>query len=125
MAQAIWENAGNSEWVAFSAGSRPSGYVHPLALKSIEELGLSIGGLESKSVDLFLGEEIDLAVTVCDHAKEACPVLPGVGCTLHWPFEDPAEVTGTDDEKMIQFRKIRDQIKDKIESFLTREEDGC
>jgi arsenate reductase len=125
MAQAIWENAGNSEWVAFSAGSRPSGYVHPLALKSIEELGLSIVGLESKSVDLFLGEEIDLAVTVCDHAKEACPVLPGVGCTLHWPFEDPAEVTGTDDEKMIQFRKIRDQIKDKIESFLTREEDGC
>ena len=118
MAQAIWQDAGNSDWVAVSAGSRPSGYVHPLALRSIEELGLSIDGLESKSVDLCVGEEIDLAVTVCDHAKEACPVLPGVGQTLHWPFEDPADATGSDDEKIIQFRRIRDQIKQRIEGFL-------
>ena len=118
MAQAIWQDAGNSDWVAVSAGSRPSGYVHPLALRSIEELGLSIAGFESKSVDLFVGEEIDLAVTVCDHAKEACPVLPGVGQTLHWPFEDPADATGSDDEKIIQFRRIRDQIKQRIEDFL-------
>ena len=118
MAQAIWQDAGNSDWVAVSAGSRPSGYVHPLALRSIEELGLSIDGLESKSGDLLVGEEIDLAVTVCDHAKEACPVLPGVGQTLHWPFEDPADATGSDDEKIIQFRRIRDQIKQRIEDFL-------
>ena len=118
MAQAIWQDAGNSDWVAVSAGSRPSGYVHPLALRSIEELGLSIAGFESKSVDLFVGEEIDLAVTVCDHAKEACPVLPGVGQTLHWPFEDPADAIGSDDEKIIQFRRIRDQIKQRIEDFL-------
>jgi arsenate reductase len=125
MAQAIWQKAGNSKWVASSAGSRPSGYVHPLALRSIEELGLSIEGLESKSVDLFLGDEIDLAVTVCDHAKEACPVLPGVSRTLHWPFEDPADATGSDDEKLIQFRKIRDQIKGQIETFLTSDENEC
>ena len=124
MAQAIWQNAGNSEWVAVSAGSRPSGYVHPLALKSIEELGLSVDGLESKSVELFVGDQIDLAVTVCDHAKEACPVLPGVARTVHWPFEDPADVTGTDDEKIIQFRKIRDQIKNRIEDFLNCEAGG-
>ena len=121
MAQAIWQNAGDSQWVAVSAGSRPSGYVHPLALKSIEELGLSIDGLESKSVDLFVGEEVDLAVTVCDHAKEACPVLPGVKQTLHWPFEDPADATGSDNEKLVQFRKIRDQIKNRIEDFLSGE----
>ncbi|MDB4371327.1 MAG: arsenate reductase ArsC [Mariniblastus sp.] len=121
MAQAIWQNAGDSEWVAVSAGSRPSGYVHPLALKSIEELGLSIDGLESKSVDLFVGEEIDLAVTVCDHAKEACPVIPGVKQTLHWPFEDPADAIGSDNQKLIQFRKIRDQIKNRIEGFLSGE----
>ena len=124
MAQAIWQNAGNSEWVAVSAGSRPSGYVHPLALKSIEELGLSVDGLESKSVELFVGDQIDLAVTVCDHAKEACAVLPGVARTVHWPFEDPADVTGTDDEKIIQFRKIRDQIKNRIEDFLNCEAGG-
>ena len=124
MAQAIWQNAGNSEWVAVSAGSRPSGYVHPLALKSIEELGLSVDGLESKSVELFVGDQIDLAVTVCDHAKEACPVLPGVARMVHWPFEDPADVTGTDDEKIIQFRKIRDQIKNRIEDFLNCEAGG-
>ena len=99
----------------------PSGYVHPLALRSIEELGLPIDGLESKSVDLFVGQEIDLAVTVCDHAKEACPVLPGVKQTLHWPFEDPADATGSDDEKIIQFRKIRDQIKKRIGDFLSGE----
>ena len=121
MAQAIWQNAGDSEWVAVLAGSRPSGYVHPLALKSIEELGLSIDGLESKSVDLFVGEEIDLAVTVCDHAKEACPVIPGVKQTLHWPFEDPADAIGSDNQKLIQFRKIRDQIKNRIEGFLSGE----
>lgn len=121
MAQAIWQDAGDSEWMAMSAGSRPSGYVHPLALRSIEELGLPIDGLESKSVDLFVGEEIDLAVTVCDHAKEACPVLPGVKQTLHWPFEDPADATGSDDEKIIQFRKIRDQIKKRIGDFLSGE----
>ncbi len=122
MAQAIWQDSGSSEWIAMSAGSRPSGYVHPLALKSIEELGLPINGLESKSVDLFVGEEIDLAVTVCDHAKEACPLLPGVKQTLHWPFEDPADATGSDDEKIIQFRKIRDQIKKRIGDFLSGEE---
>jgi arsenate reductase len=98
--------------------------VHPLALKSIEELGLSVDGLESKSVELFVGDQIDLAVTVCDHAKEACPVLPGVARTVHWPFEDPADVTGTDDEKIIQFRKIRDQIKNRIEDFLNCEAGG-
>ena len=82
-------------------------------------------GLESKSVDLFVGDEIDLAVTVCDHAKEACPVLPGVSRTLHWPFEDPADAIGSDDEKLIQFRKIRDQIKGQIETFLTSDENEC
>jgi arsenate reductase len=118
MAQAIWEDAGRGDWQAVSAGSKPSGYVHPLALKAIEEIGLSVVGLTSKSVDEFQGQAIDLAITVCDHAKEACPVLPGVAETLHWPFVDPADATGTDEEKMAAFREIRDQIRSRIKNYL-------
>jgi len=118
MAQVIWQDLGQGDWQAISAGSDPSGYVHPLAITAIEELGLSTEGLRSKKVDEFYERKIDLAVTVCDNAKAACRVMPGVCLTLHWPFEDPADATGTDDEKMAQFRKIRDQIKTKIKDFL-------
>ena len=83
MAQVIWQALGNGEWQAQSAGSKPSGYVHPMALEAIKELGFSTDGLTSKSVEPFMEKPIDLAVTVCDNAKEACPVLPGVKQTLH------------------------------------------
>jgi arsenate reductase len=118
MAQVIWQDLGRGQWRAESAGSKPSGYVHPLALKALEEIGLSTEGLTSKSVDGFLDQEIELAVTVCDHAKEACPILPGVAETLHWPFEDPADAVGTDGEKMKTFRVVRDQIKTRIAEYL-------
>lgn len=120
MAQVIWQDLGDGRWNAESAGSRPSGYVHPLALVAIEEIGLSTDGLSSKSVDQFLGKPIDLVVTVCDNAKEACPVLPGVSKTLHWPFEDPADAIGSDEEKMKLFRTVRDQIRNKIGEFLNQ-----
>jgi arsenate reductase len=120
MAQVIWQQLGQGDWNAESAGSRPAGYVHPLALKALEEIGLDISGLHSKSVDQFSGQEFDLAVTVCDHAKEACPVLPGVETTLHWPFEDPANATGSDEEKMDCFRRVRDQIRQRIKEYLEK-----
>ena len=118
MAQVIWQHLGGGDWKAESAGSKPSGYVHPLALEAIKEIELSIDGLESKSVEPFLEKEITLAVTVCDNAKEACPVLPGVAETLHWPFDDPADATGTDEEKMEVFRRVRDEIHAKISGYL-------
>jgi len=118
MAQVIWQDLGGGDWKAESAGSKPSGYVHPLALVAIEEIGLSVEGLESKSVDPFADKEIELAVTVCDNAKEACPVLPGVAQTLHWPFDDPADATGSDDQKMEVFRRVRDEIREKISDYL-------
>lgn len=118
MAQVIWQELGGGNWKAESAGSKPSGYVHPLALTAIEEIGLSVEGLESKSVEPFVEQEIELAVTVCDNAKEACPVLPGVAETLHWPFDDPAEATGTDEQKMEVFRRVRDEIHAKISDYL-------
>ena len=118
MAQVIWQHLGGDDWSVESAGSKPSGYVHPLALKAIQEIGLATDGLSSKSIEPFEERQIDFAITVCDNARAACPVLRGAKQTLHWPFQDPADATGTDDEKMETFRMVRDQIKTKIVAFL-------
>lgn len=118
MAQTIWQHLGNGQWQAESAGSKPAGFVHPNAIRAIEELGLSVDGLESKSVDLFLNQPIDLVVTVCDNALEACPTLPGVSAMEHWPFDDPADATGTDNEIMDCFRRVRDEIFRAVERYL-------
>ena len=119
MAEAIWRDIGDGQWRASSAGSRPTGKVHPLAFKAIEEIGLPIDGLESKHVDQFLAEPVDLAVTVCDNALEACPNLPHAKEKVHWPFDDPADATGSDDEVMKCFRRVRDEIRQKIQEYLT------
>ena len=118
MAEVIWKKLGRGQWQTASAGSKPSGYVHPLALKAIEELDLSCDGLTSKSVDQFVNQPIDLAVTVCDNAADDCPALPHAKQTLHWPFEDPADATGTEAEQFEFFRKVRDQIHAKISGYL-------
>ncbi len=118
MAEAIWRELGNGQWESQSAGSKPSGYVHPNALVAIKELGLSTDGLVSKTIEPFVEKHQDLVITVCDNAKEACPVLPNAKQTLHWPFEDPADATGTDEEVMEVFRRIRDEIKTKISDYL-------
>ena len=73
---------------------------------------------ESKSLDQFRNESFNLVVTVCDNARDSCPVFGGAQQTLHWPFDDPAEATGTDDEKMAVFRRVRDEIKCRIQEFL-------
>ena len=117
----IWQNLGAGQWEALSAGSKPSGYVHPMALKALEEIGLPIDGLESKSLDRFVDQPIDLVVTVCDDAKQACPALPGAKQRLHWPFEDPADAVGSEEERMETFRAVRDQIKSRIAKFLNRQ----
>ena len=124
MAEALWENLGKGEWQSESAGSKPSGYVHPLAIGAMQELDIDISANTSKSLDQFRDEPFDLVVTVCDNAKEACPVFSGTKETLHWPFDDPADATGTDEEKMAVFRRVRDEIKDKIQSFLNTKDNG-
>ncbi len=119
MAEAIWRDAGGGLWKASSAGAKPTGNVHPLALKAIAEIGLPIDGLESKHVDQFLQEPIDLAVTVCNNALESCPNLPHANEQLHWPFDDPADATGTEEEIMNCFRRVRDEIRRRIQDYLT------
>ena len=113
MAQMIWQNLGAGQWEALSAGSKPSGYVHPMALKALEEIGLPIDGLESKSLDRFVDQPIDLVVTVCDDAKQACPALPGAKQRLHWPFEDPADAVGSEEERMETFSERGSSINKK------------
>ena len=85
----------------------------------MHDLDIDISEYMSKSLDQFRDGAFDLVVTVCDNAKESCPVFPGAKETLHWPFDDPADATGTDEEKMLVFRRVRDEIKDKIQTFLS------
>ncbi|WP_417379189.1 arsenate reductase ArsC [Gimesia sp.] len=118
MAEELWETLGAGEWQAESAGSKPSGYVHPLAIEAMRELDVDLSENTSKHLDQFTSQKFDLVVTVCDNAKESCPVFTGATQTLHWPFDDPADATGTDEEKMKMFRRVRDEIKDKIQNYL-------
>lgn len=118
MAQALWNQIGAGRWQAFSAGSRPSGYVHPLAIRAMGELGVDISKYQSKNLSQYLKDPFDLIVTVCDNAKEACPIFPGAKLTLHWPFDDPAEATGDDEQKMAMFRRVREEIRGRIAEYL-------
>ncbi len=119
MAETLWESLGNGQWESESAGSKPSGYVHPLAIRAMQEVDIDISQNTSKSLEQFRDQSFDLVVTVCDNAKESCPVFLGAKETLHWPFDDPADATETDDEKMIVFRRVRDEIKQTIQNYLT------
>lgn len=118
MAEAIWQELGKGDWQASSAGSDPAGYVHPLAVRVLSEIGIDISTNVSKSVSQFEGEHFDLVVTVCDNAKSSCPVFPSATEVLHWPFEDPAHATGTDEKKLAVFRQVRDQIRQTIADYL-------
>lgn len=123
MAEVIWNSISQKKglgWQAVSAGSKPSGYVHPMSIVAMNEKGLPTESLESKSSDPFVDQDFDLVVTVCGNAKDACPVWPGAKQLLHWPFEDPADATGSDEEKQTCFNEIRDQIWTKIENYLNR-----
>jgi arsenate reductase len=118
MAEGFFHELGNGRWESHSAGSKPSGYVHPLAVQAMKERGFDISAGVSKSVDEFNGQEFDLVVTVCDNAHEACPIFPGAKDRQHWPFDDPADATGSDEEQMRVFVRVRDEIEHKISSFL-------
>lgn len=121
MAEVLWNDLGQGEWQAFSAGSNPAGYVHPMAIAALSERGLDVAGLNSKHVDHFANDKFDLVVTVCDNAKESCPVLPGSRRVVHWPFEDPAAAQGSDAQKQRKFAEVREQIAGRIGSFLATE----
>jgi arsenate reductase len=119
LAEAIVNARLNDDWRAVSAGTHPAGYVHPLALRALAELGIEHRG-ESKHVDQFRTAPFDLVVTVCDSAAEECPVWLGQGKRVHLGFPDPAKATGTDEEIMHVFRAVRDDMLMKIPDLLRR-----
>jgi arsenate reductase (thioredoxin) len=121
MAEGLFRHEAGDAWTVFSAGTKPS-LVRPEAIAVMSEIGIDISGHRSKSVDEFRGEQLDTVITVCDNAKESCPVFPGETKRLHWPFEDPAAVQGSEEDRKAAFRKVRDQIHKRIRAFLGEQE---
>lgn len=117
MAEAIVNARYSKEWRAFSAGTRPTGFIHPKAIQVLKEIGIEHHG-ESKNVDQFRDENFDLVVTVCDDANEECPVWLGKGKRVHEGFRDPARAEGTDEERLAVFRQVRDEMLEKIPRLL-------
>ena len=107
-----------------SAGSNPAGYVHPLAIRAMEEVGIDLSGHRSKHLDEFLDREVETVITVCGNADQACPVFPGQLNRHHWPFEDPAHATGTEEEQFAVFRRVRDEIAKVFGAYAAGRLDG-
>ncbi len=115
MAEGYLRHAAGDRFEAMSAGIDPKG-LNPLAVEAMREIGIDISGQESKAVAGLLGQHIPYVVTVCDNAKEHCPVFPGAWKFLHWSFEDPAAAEGTREQRLPVFRAVRDQIIARINS---------
>lgn len=119
MAEGILRRLMGNEFEVESAGTRPSA-VNPLAIKVMAEIGIDISGHRSKSVGEFQGMDFDFVITTCDAAEEACPLFTGKARRLHWSFVDPAKARGSETEILFVFRKVRDEIKQRIlEEFGT------
>ncbi len=117
MAEILLRRKGGDAFEVFSAGTEP-GAVRPLTLRVLQEGGFDTSGLRSKSVDEFLGQRFDYVITVCDQARQSCPVFPGSGESLHWGYEDPSEASGTDEEKLAVYRRVFTQIGNRIGQFV-------
>jgi len=120
MAEAIVNARLGEEWEAVSAGTQPSGYVHPKALAVLRELGIEHQG-HSKTPDAFRATAFDLVVTVCDDAAENCPVWLGKGKRVHLGFPDPAKAAGSDEEVTAVFRQVRDAIAQQVPALLRQQ----
>ncbi len=107
-----------------SAGSKPAGYVHPLAIRVMQEIGIDISSHRSKSWNEFLAAPVETVITVCGNADQACPIFPGQVNRHHWPFDDPAHATGTEEEKLAVFRRVRDEIRQRFTAYAEGRRDA-
>ena len=114
MAQGWIEHLLGDRWEVRSAGTLPAAGVHPLAVRAMAEAGVDISAGTPEHVSRYLDDPWDLVVTVCDFARETCPVFPRPVAQLHLAFYDPVAATGTDEERLVVFRKVRDEIKDRL-----------
>ncbi len=117
MGEGLFRHEGGAAYEVASAGTAPS-LVRPEAIAVMKEIGIDISGHRSKSVDEFAGQRFDYVITVCDHARDQCPVFPGHAERIHWSLEDPAAVQGSEPERLAAFRTIRDELRVKIRAFV-------
>lgn len=116
MGDGLFRHEGGGTYEVESAGTKPS-LVRPEAIAAMQEIGIDISGHRSKSVDEFTGQQFDYVVTVCDNARDVCPVFPAGTERVHWSFEDPAAVEGSEEVRLSAFRRIRDQIQERVKVF--------
>jgi len=116
MAEGLLRHDAGDRFEVFSAGTRPS-TVRPEAITVMGELGIDLSGHHSKHVDSFAGQSFDYVLTVCDNARESCPVFPGPTVSIHRSFQDPAILSGSAENKIALFRRVRDQIRDYLRTF--------
>jgi arsenate reductase len=117
MGEGLFRDEGGGGYEVSSAGTKPS-QVRPEAIAVMREIGIDISGNRSKSVDEFAGQAFDFVVTVCDSARDNCPVFPGATKRIHWSLEDRAAVEGPEDERLAAFRRIRDQLRERVKAFV-------
>jgi arsenate reductase len=125
MAEAFLRKYGGDQFEAYSAGLEPRG-IHPNTERVMEEVGISLSDQHSKHVKEYMGKvHFGYLITMCDEAEQNCPtVFPGVGQRLHWSFEDPSAFVGSADEKLAKFREVRDQIGQRVKSWLSERQSG-
>ena len=121
MAEGILRAAAGDFLDVHSAGSNPAGYVHPLAIRALAEIGIDISAHRSKSMNEFLDQEIETVITVCGKADQVCPTYPGQVNRLHWPFDDPVHARGTLEQQISEFRRVRDEIRAKFEGWAAEQ----
>lgn len=117
MAEAMLREWGGDTFEPFSAGTEATG-IKPETVQVMDEIGIDIGGQRSKTIDEFRGQAFDWFITVCDDAQQNCPVLPGVQQSTHWSIEDPSAATGTPEERLEAFRRVRDQLRNRLRLFI-------
>jgi len=117
IAEALLRQMGGELFEVFSAGAEPT-RVNPYAIQAMQETGVEMDGHTSKSMDAFAGQQFDYVITLCSDAEERCPFFPGAARRLHWPFDDPADTQGSPAERLGEFRRVRDQISERLISWI-------
>jgi arsenate reductase len=118
MAEGMLRFLSGERFDVVSAGTEP-GEVHPLAIRAMNEVGIDISAAYSKNVQAFVGQDFDYVITVCDRANESCPIFPGDPERIHWSFPDPSAVGGSDEARMAAFRRVRDELRQRLRTWIT------
>jgi len=124
LAEGILRSYAGDLFEVHSAGSKPAGYVHPKGIQVMQEIGIDISGHTSKNMTEFLGKKVDIVITVCGNADQACPMFPGQVSRHHYGFDDPAHATGTEEEILAVFRRVRDEARRLFEAYADGRRDA-